>query len=214
MLLQPEFDQLFSPEDKLALLISALCHDVDHDGFTNSFHVNSESQLAITYNDSSPQENHHCSVTFTIASNSACNFFASLPPQQRRRLRTRLIQLILATDMTNHTAITRAMLAHPTTYNAESEDDIALLAKAILHAVDIGNVVRKFDVALLFSERIHKEFREQISEERRLGLPVSPHMDVSDNHGKVKMELNFMQLIAKPLWARLAEIAPGLNMRI
>ena len=106
------------------------------------------------------------------------------------------------------------MLAHPLEYNPDVEEDVSLLAKAILHAIDIGNVVRKFDVALLFSERIHKEFRLQVAEERRLGLPVAPHMDVQDNTSKVRMELTFMELISKPIWARLAEIAPGLQERM
>ena len=41
--------------DQLALLMAAVCHDLDHDGHTNSYHVNTQSELARIYNDVSVQ---------------------------------------------------------------------------------------------------------------------------------------------------------------
>ncbi len=35
---------VLTPLERLSLLISALCHDLDHDGHSNSFHVNSGSE--------------------------------------------------------------------------------------------------------------------------------------------------------------------------
>ena len=43
------------------LLVSTLVHDVDHNGLNNNFHINSQSPLALLYNDISVLENHHCS---------------------------------------------------------------------------------------------------------------------------------------------------------
>ena len=43
------------------LLVSTLVHDVDHNGLNNNFHINSQSPLAVLYNDISVLENHHCS---------------------------------------------------------------------------------------------------------------------------------------------------------
>ena len=37
--------------DKLAMIISAACHDLGHDGFTNSYHLNAITQRAINTND-------------------------------------------------------------------------------------------------------------------------------------------------------------------
>lgn len=39
--------------DLFSLLLSSLCHDVDHTGKTNAFEVSSFSELAIRYNDES-----------------------------------------------------------------------------------------------------------------------------------------------------------------
>jgi hypothetical protein len=44
---------LLSPAERLVLLIAAICHDLDHDGRTNSFHISSRSPLAQRYNDRS-----------------------------------------------------------------------------------------------------------------------------------------------------------------
>lgn len=38
------------------LLIAAICHDLDHDGFTNTFHIYSQSPLAQRYNDKSGKQ--------------------------------------------------------------------------------------------------------------------------------------------------------------
>ncbi len=35
--------------EEFSLLFSALCHDVDHSGFTNAFEVNRKSELALFY---------------------------------------------------------------------------------------------------------------------------------------------------------------------
>lgn len=37
--------------DTLALLLSSLCHDLEHPGTTNAFHINTGSELAMLYND-------------------------------------------------------------------------------------------------------------------------------------------------------------------
>lgn len=55
-----------TPVDKLVLLVAALCHDVGHNGRTNSYHISSRTALAERYNDDSVQENHHASLTFDI----------------------------------------------------------------------------------------------------------------------------------------------------
>ena len=47
-----------------ALLFSAIIHDYQHTGTTNNFHIQSNSSLAIMYNDRSVLENHHVAAFF------------------------------------------------------------------------------------------------------------------------------------------------------
>merc|ERR1711874_821817 len=49
--------------DVMSLLLAALGHDVEHEGFNNTFLINKRAELAIRYNDLSVLENHHASVT-------------------------------------------------------------------------------------------------------------------------------------------------------
>jgi hypothetical protein len=37
--------------DLLSILIGSVCHDLGHDGFTNQYHVNSNTERAIRFND-------------------------------------------------------------------------------------------------------------------------------------------------------------------
>lgn len=39
--------------DQVSAVIAAVCHDFDHDGFTNTFHVNTHSQRAVRFEDES-----------------------------------------------------------------------------------------------------------------------------------------------------------------
>jgi len=45
--------ELLSPLEELVLLVAALCHDLDHDGRSNSYHINAHTELAQRYNDRS-----------------------------------------------------------------------------------------------------------------------------------------------------------------
>ena len=37
--------------DLLSILIGSVCHDLGHDGFTNQYHVNANTERAIRFND-------------------------------------------------------------------------------------------------------------------------------------------------------------------
>ncbi|EFA83871.1 cAMP phosphodiesterase [Heterostelium album PN500] len=88
--------------DILSLLIAAMCHDLNHPGFNNTFQVNAQTDLTLQYNDNSVLENHHATLTFKILKNSDCNILEGLNEDQYKELRRSVIQLILATDMAFH----------------------------------------------------------------------------------------------------------------
>ena len=53
--------------------------DLGHDGFTNAYHIATQSALAITYNDRTVLENYHSAALFTIMSDDDCNIFKNVP---------------------------------------------------------------------------------------------------------------------------------------
>merc|ERR1719499_1317572 len=77
-----------------------MSHDVDHNSFTNIFHVRTKSKLACTYNDVSVLENHHASLGWKIAKETG--LLSSLSREERETFREIFIHCILSTDMSLH----------------------------------------------------------------------------------------------------------------
>ncbi|KAG2432321.1 hypothetical protein HYH02_013041 [Chlamydomonas schloesseri] len=210
----PKARELFKPVERLAILIAALCHDLDHDGHSNSFHVNSSSELARIYNDQSVMENHHCAMTFAILSRTDCAVLAHLRPEEQRAARKVIISAILCTDMANHFTLTQEFQKHSTTYDPDNEADRLLLLKVSLHAADIGNAVRPFHVNHAMSARVHREFEAQTAEEARLGLPITFAVDTADHVMCARVELNFLDYVVLSLWERLVDVLPELGPQL
>jgi YesN/AraC family two-component response regulator len=45
-----QLSEYFAPIDKLILMFSAICHDLDHPGLNNNYQINSKSRLSFLYN--------------------------------------------------------------------------------------------------------------------------------------------------------------------
>ena len=88
----------------MSFLVSGICHDLGHDGYTNGYHVNAMSDRAIRYNDVSVQESFHVAESFAIMQRGDSNFCESLSSNEYKILRKRMISCILATDMAKHAA--------------------------------------------------------------------------------------------------------------
>ena len=94
------------PLELLSLMVSAVCHDLEHPGYNNAFAVNASTPLAVRYNDASPLENHHIAVAWTILRSAGCRLLEPLEDEAlRKRFRKLMITCILATDMTCHFAL-------------------------------------------------------------------------------------------------------------
>lgn len=88
--------------EQLAVLLSAIGHDLGHPGFNNAFQINARSPLAVVYNDQSVLENHHCSLFFQILARPACNIVHALTVDEYKAFRKLCIACILSTDMAKH----------------------------------------------------------------------------------------------------------------
>lgn len=64
--------------DVLSFLLSAVCHDIGHDGYTNSYHVNAITMRAINSNDVSVQETFHAAEFFRILNQPEYNFLEEM----------------------------------------------------------------------------------------------------------------------------------------
>lgn len=95
-----ELRECYTPREIFCILIAALGHDVDHDGFTNAFHCETISERSMLYNDVSVQENHHASLTIRAVRNGGLYPSKLFPDistfNEHRKL---IMEAILSTDM-------------------------------------------------------------------------------------------------------------------
>ena len=85
------------------MLNAAIFHDFDHQGVNNDFLIKTRHNLAITYNDASPNEAHHIAATYhLLMSNPAFNFAPHLSIEEKNIIRATIIELVMATDMKRH----------------------------------------------------------------------------------------------------------------
>lgn len=110
--------------DNLSLIIAAACHDLGHDGFNNSYHLNAITKRAIDSNDVSIQENYHAAELFRIMQKEDCNFLEYLSRTEFIHFRKRVTSLILATDMSKHAAMISSMKQVVSVNNIKNNLDV------------------------------------------------------------------------------------------
>jgi len=206
----PGFKDVLPVEDALGLLLAALGHDVEHPGRNNSFLVNTQSELAFVYNDVSPLENHHASVTCNILQNDNPGLFENNESHIVRRIRQVIVNTILGTDMAKHNDTLKKLDASEDKLpgiRARGErlkaDGALLVSQAILHCADIIHPALPWAVHKRMSTWLAEEFFAQYQEEEKLGLPSLPFMG-KDPHalvGLAPVQVGFIKFVELPMWA-------------
>lgn len=207
--------------NKFSLIFSALCHDLEHPGTNNIFQVNTESNLAIRYNDVSVLENHHCSLAFITLREADTNIFGSIPEPTKKQIRKEMISLILNTDMTLHFGLKAELddlgkrhhlliesyvpnVSAPVVLN---EKDRLILMKSLLHLADISNPAKNWEISKKWSDLVLMEFLSQGDQEKALGLPVSMNCDRNTTY-QDELSLGFADFIVSPFFASIINVLP------
>ncbi|KAM8904992.1 high affinity cGMP-specific 3',5'-cyclic phosphodiesterase 9A-like isoform 2-T2 [Spinachia spinachia] len=195
--------------DLLILLTSALCHDLDHPGFSNVFQINARTALALRYNDISPLENHHCAVAFAIMSKPQCDILRNLSSEQYERIRGGVIRCILATDMAKHNEILGRFRSIQAGFSFSNQEHKELM-KILVKVSDISNEARPMEVAEPWLDCLLQEFFHQSDTEKLRGLPVTPFMD-RDKVSKPSSQTGFIRFVLLPLFTELTALFPRLQ---
>lgn len=200
--------------DILELMTAAICHDLDHPGYNNTYQINARTELAIRYNDISPLENHHCAVAFSILSNPDANIVANLSSEDFKHLREGVISLILATDMSRHSEIVGSFEAAVTEgFDCSKEDHRRKLKMMLIKCCDISNEVRPTSVSEPWVDCLLEEYFMQSDREKSEGLPVSPFMD-RDKVTKPTAQIGFIKFVLIPLFEATTMVLPQLQTMI
>ncbi|MEQ2239025.1 cAMP-specific 3',5'-cyclic phosphodiesterase 4B, partial [Ilyodon furcidens] len=198
---------VFTDLEILAALFAAAIHDVDHPGVSNQFLINTNSELALMYNDESVLENHHLAVGFKLLHEENCDIFQNLTKRQRQSLRKLVIDMVLATDMSKHMSLLADLKTMVETKKVTSSGVLMLdhytdriqVLRNMVHCADLSNPTKPLCVYRQWTERIMEEFFRQGDKERERGMEISPMCD-KHTASVEKSQVGFIDYIVHPLW--------------
>ena len=190
------------------LLLSAICHDTDHNGMNNTFHRNAHTIFAHLAPNLPPLEHHHSCITMDLA-RGILNQIAD--PDERSHLCHFIIDLIMATDMEQHKVFLENFKQIQEGFRQNDESHRLLLAQIVLKAADLSNTVRDFNEAMRMSQKLTEETHRQGDEEKRLGLKVSPMCDRDDKTPLCFGQVGFYTFVVRQLMKELHDFFPALS---
>ena len=194
--------------DICSLILSCMCHDFKHFGLNNNFLKLTKHKLAIRYNDISILENMHISETFKlINSNPDCNIFFDVDKTIYEKMRKKMIACVLSTDMfyhSNHTQFMKDLIAKKDIKQEDNQQYMNLL----IHAADISNPTKPFNIYLKWAKLVLEEFCQQGDKEKALGLVCTC------DRKKVKLNTNqigFIDYVVEDFVSSFVKIFPSLK---
>ncbi|NXE99064.1 PDE4C phosphodiesterase, partial [Menura novaehollandiae] len=185
LLSTPALEAVFTDLEIMAAIFASAIHDVDHPGVSNQFLINTNSELALMYNDASVLENHHLAVGFKLLQEENCDIFQNLSRKQRQTLRKMVIDMVLATDMSKHMNLLADLKTMVETKKVTSlgvllldnySDRIQVLQNMV-HCADLSNPTKPLELYRQWTDRIMVEFFHQGDREREKGMEISPMCD-------------------------------------
>ncbi|XP_025719059.1 3',5'-cyclic-AMP phosphodiesterase 4A isoform X1 [Callorhinus ursinus] len=213
LLATPALDAVFTDLEILAALFAAAIHDVDHPGVSNQFLINTNSELALMYNDESVLENHHLAVGFKLLQEDNCDIFQNLSKRQRQSLRKMVIDMVLATDMSKHMTLLADLKTMVETKKVTSSGVLLLdnysdriqVLRNMVHCADLSNPTKPLGLYRQWTDRIMAEFFQQGDRERERGMEISPMCD-KHTASVEKSQVGFIDYIVHPLWETWADL--------
>ncbi|XP_051827465.1 cAMP-specific 3',5'-cyclic phosphodiesterase 4A isoform X1 [Antechinus flavipes] len=213
LLATPALDAVFTDLEILAALFAAAIHDVDHPGVSNQFLINTNSELALMYNDESVLENHHLAVGFKLLQEENCDIFQNLNKRQRQSLRRMVIDMVLATDMSKHMSLLADLKTMVETKKVTSSGVLLLdnytdriqVLRNMVHCADLSNPTKPLALYRQWTDRIMEEFFHQGDKERERGMEISPMCD-KHTASVEKSQVGFIDYIVHPLWETWADL--------
>eukprot|EP01130_Rhizamoeba_saxonica_P015721 TRINITY_DN7101_c0_g1_i1.p1 TRINITY_DN7101_c0_g1~~TRINITY_DN7101_c0_g1_i1.p1 ORF type:complete len:460 (+),score=92.02 TRINITY_DN7101_c0_g1_i1:27-1406(+) len=188
-----------SDTHELGAILAAIIHDYKHPGYNNHFIVSTGNDIALIYNDKSVLENYHLSQSFQIL--YECQLLSHLPAQALRSVRKIIIDMVLATDMTQHFDILGQFKTKQAAgvLTPKNNGDPTLLLEIAIKCADLGHTTKMKESHINWTNRINTEFYNQGEEEKGLGLEVSPFMD-KEKANIPKSQSGFITYIVLPLF--------------
>ncbi|KAM4613660.1 dual specificity calcium/calmodulin-dependent 3',5'-cyclic nucleotide phosphodiesterase 1B-like isoform 2-T2 [Polymixia lowei] len=187
----------------MASLFAAAIHDYEHTGTTNNFHIHTKSEFAMIYNDRSVQESHHLSAAFRLLQDERMNVFINLTREEWMELRSIVIEMVLATDMSSHLLQVKAVKS---CLQQQERIDKPKALSLLLHTADISHPSKPWLLHSRWTKALMEEFFRQGDREAELGLPFSPLCDRNSTL-IAESQIGFIDFIVDPTFGLLTDMA-------
>lgn len=211
-MLRAECRKFFSGIEIFAMLIAALCHDIDHPGNTNDFELKTLSPMALTHNDDAVLERHHCRVTFIILNHKSAKILQHLDEARYKRVRQLIIYCILATDMAKHFEKCKAL---ESLSRRQLNDKRQLLMGILVHAADLSHQTLPFAQSCDWGFRLLDEFQNQARAEAEQGVVTDLFMQgLESRRTRLVVQLSYINYVVRPIWLPLTSLCHHLRVRI
>ncbi|XP_031433186.1 cAMP-specific 3',5'-cyclic phosphodiesterase 4D-like isoform X1 [Clupea harengus] len=213
LLSTPALEGVFTDLEILAAIFASAIHDVDHPGVSNQFLINTNSELALMYNDTSVLENHHLAVGFKLLQEENCDIFQNLNKKQRSTFRKMVIDMVLATDMSKHMNLLADLKTMVETKKVTSSGVLLLdnycdriqVLQNMVHCADLSNPSKPLELYRQWTDRIMQEFFSQGDREREHSMEISAMCDKLIASVE-KSQVGFIDYIVHPLWETWADL--------
>jgi 3'5'-cyclic nucleotide phosphodiesterase len=162
------------PLTQFACVFSALVHDVDHQGVSNTQLVKEGSKLAAQYNNKAVAEQNSIDVAWAVfMSNEYSNFREAICPSsyEMGRLRQLVVNSVIATDvMDNDLKEERNTRWEKAFASAEASSDSQIICRRatlvlehMIQASDVSHCMQHWHVYRKWNERLFREMHEAYS---------------------------------------------------
>lgn len=163
-----KFANVMNEVQQFGFVVACLGHDLDHRGKTNLYEIALQTDIALTYHDNSPLEQHHAAVLFKILSAKGLNIMGSIKGETWRALKRDIVECILSTDMKSHFSMLTKFKQQVTSnasfgYEVTNDADRHLILGNFIHFADLSGSFKEFGTSTRWSKLVNMEFSRQVA---------------------------------------------------
>lgn len=201
--------EVFTWEEKIALYLASIIHDIDHRGYNNAFMIKNKSPLSHLYS-TSTMEWHHFKQGVFILETAGHNILNALSAKQYKYMLELMEDAILATDLMLFFD-NRAKLDDIVTngkFSWSIPDHKRLVRRLLMTACDLSAAAKPWYIHINSVKRVFEEFYRQGDEEKLMGLTPVPMMDRARKNELPENQVSFLKGIVKPCYSTLISVLP------
>lgn len=203
------------PIEKLAVLLSSICHNASHNLLDSTHKEKAHLPLAILLNGQSISEIYRTATALNILSEERTSVIHSLSPDDTTLLWQIIIEMNRGTDVNIHFKLLEDInqLIDSGDFDLGKREHRLYAMMLMLKCSDISNVCRSFKIAEKWCNSLNKEISRKSDSEKENSLNVSGSFDI-DSIENARIQIGFYNFICIPLFATLAKIFPELEVTL